>query len=99
VEEVELEEEAGALADAHLASLEHSRTKTRDSTTNTFGNNNYCHTNGWDNHTSRNSTNCYPDMHHDVTATATDTKNGCDQHNVSLNKPEGVGSMMKRQII
>ena len=31
VEEVELEEEAGAEADAHLASLEHFRTKTRDS--------------------------------------------------------------------
>ena len=31
VEEVELKEEAGAVADAHLASFEHSRTKTRDS--------------------------------------------------------------------
>ena len=48
-------------------------------TTKTYGNQNYCHTHRWDNQPNHDSTNCsYPDMHHDNTATAEDTKNGCD---------------------
>ena len=48
-------------------------------TTKTYGNQNYCHTYAWDNTPNRDSTNfSYPDKFHDITATAENTKNGCD---------------------
>ena len=48
-------------------------------TTKRFGNQNYCHTHGWDISPTHNSSNCsYPDKHHISTATAENTHNGCN---------------------
>ena len=64
---------AFSVLDKHLTRYDDGRT------TKTYGNQNYCHTHGWDNVPSHDSTNCsYPDKFHDVTATADNTKNGCD---------------------
>ena len=72
-------------------------------TTKMYGNQNYCHTHGWDNPPSHDSTNCsYPDKFHDIAATAENTKNGCDLYKSvshTLTEHEGVGSMMNRTII
>ena len=81
--------EAEATADAHPASLEHVPIKTSDilgmmmtelpkrmeiKTTATHTDTHRC-----GNQPSHDSTNCsYPDMHHNNTATAENTKNGCD---------------------
>jgi len=47
--------------------------------TKMFGNQNYCHTHGWYVAPTHDSGRCsYPDSCHDATATADDTKNGCE---------------------
>ena len=69
-------------------------------TTKMYGNQNYCHTHGWDNVPSHDSTNCsYLESFTMSQQLPTTPRMDVTCTNVSPTEPEGVGSMTNRTII